>query len=344
MIITCASCLTKFHLDDSRIPLKGVKVRCSRCKHIFYIVPPPETKEEIIEDVESFTRYHEELLKPGAKISETPLETKPEEEKEVPEEGREKEERIEKKEEEQEERVEEIKEEEKKGFLFSEEPLKWEEKEISIEKEEELPRIESVIEKKAEAIPPRKKIVISREKRGFPRFLALLVILVIIIFGVFYLWSELGSGGRLSSYLEGPIYRIKKLWNEIWEIEKGGLIVGGLNGYEEKIGESFYFIIEGKVNNQSQYTKRHIKIKVIIFDQDKLKVAEKEAVCGRIIDRMELKKQPIEFFQEGVIIQPQTKEEMITPPDKSTPFMVIFKDLPSHAKEFKVEIVEAPNL
>jgi len=29
---------------------------------------------------------------------------------------------------------------------------------------------------------------------------------------------------------------------------------------------------------------------------------------------------------------------------KATPFMVIFKDPPSEAKEFKVEIVEAPNL
>jgi hypothetical protein len=35
---------------------------------------------------------------------------------------------------------------------------------------------------------------------------------------------------------------------------------------------------------------------------------------------------------------------MTVPPDKATPFMVIFRDLPSQAKEFKVEIVEAPNL
>ncbi len=231
MIITCASCLTKFHLDDSRIPLKGVKVRCSRCKHTFYVVPPPETKEEIIEDAETFAKYHEELLKPGEKISEAPLEIKTEEAREVPKEELEKEERIEEKEEEREERIEGIEEEEeeKEAFLFSEEVLKGEKKEIPIEKEEEFPGVESVMEEKAEAIPTRRKIVISRERRGFPKFLALLVVLVIIVFGVFYLWSELGSGGRLSSYLEGPIQRINKFWNEIWGIERGGLIVVGLN-------------------------------------------------------------------------------------------------------------------
>jgi hypothetical protein len=35
---------------------------------------------------------------------------------------------------------------------------------------------------------------------------------------------------------------------------------------------------------------------------------------------------------------------MAVPSGNATPFMVIFKDLPSQAKEFKVEILEAPNL
>jgi len=62
MIITCASCLTKFNLDDSRISQKGVKVRCSRCHHVFYVVPPPETREEVMENFESFAKYHEDLM------------------------------------------------------------------------------------------------------------------------------------------------------------------------------------------------------------------------------------------------------------------------------------------
>ena len=45
MIITCASCLTKFNLDESRISSKGAKVRCSRCRHVFRISPTPEKEE-----------------------------------------------------------------------------------------------------------------------------------------------------------------------------------------------------------------------------------------------------------------------------------------------------------
>jgi hypothetical protein len=35
---------------------------------------------------------------------------------------------------------------------------------------------------------------------------------------------------------------------------------------------------------------------------------------------------------------------MVTPTGMEAPFMVVFKDLTSQAREFKVEIVEAPNL
>ena len=80
MIVTCASCLTKFNLDDSRISAKGIKVRCSRCKHIFYVVPPPETKEEVIEGFESFAKYHEDLMEPGQKEVERPAPEKEEKE------------------------------------------------------------------------------------------------------------------------------------------------------------------------------------------------------------------------------------------------------------------------
>jgi DNA topoisomerase VI subunit B len=57
-----------------------------------------------------------------------------------------------------------------------------------------------------------------------------------------------------------------------------------------------------------------------------------------------LKRQPEEFFKGEMVIKPETEQEMITPSGKAAPFMVIFKDLPSRAKDFKYEILEAPNL
>ena len=40
MIVTCEQCATQFQLDDAKVPPSGVRVRCSRCKHAFFIQPP----------------------------------------------------------------------------------------------------------------------------------------------------------------------------------------------------------------------------------------------------------------------------------------------------------------
>jgi len=323
MIITCASCLTKFSLDDSRISAGGVKVRCSRCKHVFYVVPPPETKEEIIENLESFAKYHEDLMGPGEKKVETAPDAKLREEEEAPE-----------KEEEGEE-----------AFLFTEKaPTEEVEEPIPSEKLENLFAEEPVKQERREGKPSRPMSMMRVERRGPLRFLAILIVLMLLIFGIFYLWSELSSGGRLSPYVEYPVKKSSELWSQILGTEGEDLIFVDMSGYEEKIGDVSLFVIEGKVKNQSKFTKKYIKIKIIIFDQDKLKVAEKEAICGRTIGRGELNQQPVKFFEEEMVVKPQTTEEMVTPPGKAAPFMVIFKDLPSQAKDFKREIVEAPNL
>ena len=40
MIVTCEECSTQFQLDDSKVPARGIRVRCSRCKHAFLVQPP----------------------------------------------------------------------------------------------------------------------------------------------------------------------------------------------------------------------------------------------------------------------------------------------------------------
>jgi len=318
MIITCASCLTKFNLDDFRISPKGIKVRCSRCHHVFYVVPPPETKEEINESFESFAKFHGELMEPGQKEAE-PLPLGKVEKKEMG-----------------------FGEEEEEKFLFSEK--------VPVEKAEQIVPPKPAEEEKAEdkAVKPRRMIeeerMVQRERRGPSRFFALIIVLILLVFGLFYLWTELGSGGKLSPYLEAPVKKITDLWDRVWGTEKENLVVKALSGYEEKIGEVSLFIIEGKVDNQSRLAKKHIKVKVVIFDQNKNKVAEKETTCGHIIGRGELKNLPPDFFKGEMMIKPQMEKEMIASSGKTIPFMVIFKDLSSQAKEFKVEIVEAPNL
>ena len=45
MIIQCDQCNAKFRLDDSKVPDKGVKVRCSKCKSIFMVQKEIPTEE-----------------------------------------------------------------------------------------------------------------------------------------------------------------------------------------------------------------------------------------------------------------------------------------------------------
>ncbi|MBM4279160.1 MAG: DUF3426 domain-containing protein [Deltaproteobacteria bacterium] len=322
MIITCASCLTKYELDDSRISEKGAKVRCSRCKHVFYVVLPPETKEEVTENFESFAKYHEELMGPDQRRMGI---STPEEEEERGKEAAPKEE-----------------EEEKEKFLFSDQTPTGKVEPFSLPEFEEEAKTEI-----REAIPKKAAIDQWRmrgERRKPSRLFVLVIVIAILVFGLFYLWTEMESGGKLSSYLEDPIKKVTQLWEKVWGTEKKGLVVKDLTGYEEKMEEFPLYIIEGKVDNQSQKMKKFIKVKVVIFDQNRMKVTEKETLCGRTVGREELKNLPPRFFSGEMIIQPKTEKEMIAPSGKAVPFMIVFKDLPAQAKEFKVEIVEAPGL
>ena len=355
MIVTCASCLTKFNLDDARISPKGVKVRCSRCQHVFLVVLPPDSKEEVIEDFESFAKYHEDLIETGPatekkeKAAPPPPLRSPKMEKE----------RVDL----EEEKIEippVAKGPEKPSAFEEEEPIVFadEKKPPDVEQEETGPpaaRRERVIprppppprepveEEEPERRPVRSKGVARRERRGTSLIFALVVVIAVLIFGGFYLWTELGSGGRLAPYVQSPLKKVTALWNQIWGTEREGLIVGDLSGYEEKVGEVSLTVIEGKVINQSKFTKRHVKVRVVIFDQNKAKVAEKETLCGRSAGRGTWKNLPPDFVKGNLLFEPQSEAEKVVAPGKAIPFTVVFKDLPSDAK-FTVEILEAPNI
>ncbi len=51
LIVTCQECSTSFQLDDARIPAAGARVRCSRCKHAFYLPNPSASQSQAIQAV-----------------------------------------------------------------------------------------------------------------------------------------------------------------------------------------------------------------------------------------------------------------------------------------------------
>jgi predicted Zn finger-like uncharacterized protein len=46
LIVTCEECSTSFQLDETRIPASGAQVRCSRCKHAFFLPNPSASQSE----------------------------------------------------------------------------------------------------------------------------------------------------------------------------------------------------------------------------------------------------------------------------------------------------------
>jgi predicted Zn finger-like uncharacterized protein len=61
LIVTCAKCATQFQLDEARVPDAGIQVRCSVCKHAFF-VEHPDALGEASADPDPVTRAVEEVL------------------------------------------------------------------------------------------------------------------------------------------------------------------------------------------------------------------------------------------------------------------------------------------
>jgi predicted Zn finger-like uncharacterized protein len=329
--------MTKFSLDESKIPAKGAKVRCSKCQHVFFVTPsaepPPESlpepppkpsiepkEEEPMEDFESFIKSQGEFAEPGPKRPEIPPS------------------RMDKREEigfPSEKEDIGLPEEEEETFFTKEAPAK---------KGPPATPFEPEMEEKTEAKPVKPKRMVQREKRRPPVVFLLIIFLVLLVLGGFFLWTEYGSKGTVSTYLEYPVQKVTALWDQLLGVKQEGLVVGDLSRYDEKVGEFFLSVIEGKVKNQSPSARKYIKIRVEIFDQHKDKITEKETFCGLNIGLDGLKSLPPEFFKGEMLIQPQQPQELVIPTGKEAPFMVVFKDLTSQAREFKVDIIEAPDL
>jgi predicted Zn finger-like uncharacterized protein len=65
VIVTCEECSTQFQLDDSKVPSRGIRVRCSRCKHAFLVQPPGLSPSDRIQQAAEDALSGDSSLGPG---------------------------------------------------------------------------------------------------------------------------------------------------------------------------------------------------------------------------------------------------------------------------------------
>ena len=186
----------------------------------------------------------------------------------------------------------------------------------------------------------------TRAKRKTSWSFVVIGILIVLAMGGYYLWSERGM--RLNIPWDIPSFfstipeRVQSLVDSIRGIERGSLSFSDLEGYKDTIGKVPVFVITGKVLNDTNKTKKHVRIKAVLLNDKNRVLDEKETLCGSYFSKEDLKKLPPRFTRGDFRVRPRSNQ-MSVAPRTTVPFIVIFPNMPPDANEFQVEIVEAPN-
>jgi predicted Zn finger-like uncharacterized protein len=303
MIVVCDKCKTEYTLDDAKVRPGETKVRCARCQNVF-IVPHPFTlkEEEIFGEPQEKTE--DAFLKEWAREfpSQPPQKPTPSAVSKGPA---------------------------PRAFvppaaeesLFVEEPPP---KKAAMPEEEVLP----FKTKPAAAAPARR-----RQSKVSTTFL-LGIFLLVTIAGALYYWSKMGRSIPAFEFIYEKIYNLMEGKKE----QKFFLLY--LKGAEYTVEGEKVFVVQGKVANRSQETKKIVKLKGSLYDKTGKVVATAAGYCGITLTDEEVQKSTYDALKSsfGFVAVGQAKP---VPPQESAPFTIIFLSPPEGATQYQVEIDES---
>jgi predicted Zn finger-like uncharacterized protein len=303
MIVICDKCKTEYNLDDAKIRPGETKVRCSRCQNIFIVPHPFSLKEEEIFG-ETGEKAEDAFLKEWAK--EFPA--RPTQKPAVPAPN---------------------KGPAPRAFVppSAEESLFVEELPSApapTPAEEVLP-----FKSKAAAAAPTR-----RKQRKVSATFTLSMFLLLTIAGAFYYWSKMGQSIPAFEFIYEKIYSFMEGKKE----QKLFLLY--LKGSEYTLEGGKVYVVQGKVANRSQETKKLVKLKGSLYDKAGKVLVTSSGFCGITITDEEVQKSTYDALKTsfGFIAVGQAKP---VPSQQSLPFTIIFFSPPEGASQYHVEIDES---
>lgn len=308
MIVHCEKCGTKYKLDDSKVKPEGIKVRCSKCQHLFKVSPAPFLDEEDI-----FGEKEARAEGPSVKEWEEEFTTKP-----PPE---------------QIETMPPTLEEAAPPEAFF--PPSAPEERVSREEGavEEGPSLDEELSPflaHIREVPPEKKPKVLKT------FLLSILLIVVIFAALYYYFNK-----ELYSPYYDSIH--KKVYRLMGEKGENKLLLLYPKRYELTIEGEKIFVIHGKVANNSQEAKKYVKLKGSLFNKEGTVVATSIGYCGYAITKEKIQQSTYASLKSSFGFVSRAKAAPV-PGQQSPSFTIIFFSPPAGVTECKVEIVEAPPL
>lgn len=316
MIVECEACHKKFNLDESLVKEGGIKVRCSLCKHTFFVYPPDEPSSGPEEGALVDEGGHEELSsfdfleKTG--IEDSGMDKEPDSSDSEPE------------------RVfpESLEEYEATATLTPEDLFDFD--------EERKPREESQMEREEILEPEERSYAAPRPKRSArPRVLPIVLLvfaLVAVGAAAAVIWAPELLPDSLSA-LKAPTS------SSVPDPGVSRLMVSSVKGYfidSEKAGQ--LFIVRGKTTNNYPEARSFIRLEGCILDTKGKVVRKKLVYAGNIFPDEVIKQKPIKEIDSSMQNRfGMDKRNFNVSPGTSVPFLFVFEDLPENISEYTVE-------